>query len=113
MENKEVRLRVWIEIDGSKFFGPGPAQLLELIAEEGSLAKAAKTMGMSYKKAWDIVSDLNTRGKEPYVISHKGGEKGGGAAVTTHGESVLKQYRQFTEKLYALKESETDLLKNL
>ena len=113
MENKEIRLRVWVEMDGNKFFGPGPAQLLELIAQEGSLAKAAKTMGMSYKKAWDIVADLNSRGKEPYVISHKGGEKGGGAEVTEHGKSVINSYRQFTQKLYALKESETELLELL
>jgi molybdate transport system regulatory protein len=47
----EIRVRCWIDINGEKFFGPGRAELLELIGDTGSIAKAAKSMGMSYKKA--------------------------------------------------------------
>ena len=72
---KELRFRCWVDDDGEKFFGPGPAQLLAYIDEEGSLAKAAKRMNMSYKKAWNLVSTLNNNGSEPYVISQKGGQK--------------------------------------
>ncbi|TXE13428.1 winged helix-turn-helix domain-containing protein [Algoriphagus aquimarinus] len=70
--NKEIRIRCWFEIDGIKFFSPGPARLLELIQSKGSLSGAAKKMGMSYKKVWDLVTDLNTRGQAPHVVSHKG-----------------------------------------
>lgn len=73
MKNKQIRIRCWIDIDGVKFFGPGRAELLELIDQEGSIAKAAKKMGMSYKKAWDMVDEMNTRGVKPFVISRKGG----------------------------------------
>lgn len=110
MANKELRYRCWIDIDGKKFFGPGPAQLLELIDQEGSIAKAAKKMGMSYKKAWDLISDLNARGAHLYVISHKGGEKGGGAELTKHGRILLEKYRELLIKMDSLISSESDLL---
>ena len=113
MKKKEIRLRCWIDIDGEKFFGPGPARLLELIGDEGSLAKAAKQMGMSYKKAWDIIDDLNTRGKMPFVISRKGGEKGGGAELTETGKKVLLKYRSLTDKLNSIVEKDTGILKIL
>jgi molybdate transport system regulatory protein len=111
MKKKAIRLRCWIEIDGTKFFGPGPAELLEHIEQEGSIAKAAKQMGMSYKKAWDMVDDLNSRGKTPYVESRKGGEKGGGATLTTTGKSVLTQYRRLADKLNKVVEKDAAILK--
>ena len=113
MKKKEIRFRCWVNIDGEKFFGPGPAELLELIEQEGSIAKAAKQMGMSYKKAWDIVDDLNTRGQKPYVISHKGGEKGGGAELTEVAKKVVLRYRKLTDKMTSIIEKDTEILKLL
>jgi molybdate transport system regulatory protein len=111
MKKKEIRLRCWIDIEGAKFFGPGPAELLGHIGTFGSIAKAAKKMGMSYKKAWDLVDELNTRGRKPYVISHKGGERGGGAELTETGKRVLSMYRALTDKLHAVIREEKDFLK--
>lgn len=110
MSDKEIRLRCWIEIDGKKFFGPGPARLLELIESEGSIAKAAKKMNMSYKKAWDLISDLNTRGKAPYVVSRKGGESGGGAELTETGKKVLAKYHELAEKVNSMIATENEIL---
>lgn len=111
MTTKEIRIRCWVEIDGIKFFGPGPAELLEGIQREGSIAQAAKHMGMSYKKAWDIVEDLNTRSSIVFVRSQKGGRAGGSAVVTEEGARFLARYRQLTDNLNAVIEKETDLLK--
>lgn len=108
---KEIRVRCWIDIDGAKFFGPGPAELLQSIAETGSISKAAKSMGMSYKKAWDIVDRLNTRGQQPFVISHKGGEKGGGAELTESGAKVLEAYGKLTKELGSVISKDKELLK--
>jgi molybdate transport system regulatory protein len=113
MKKKEIRFRCWIEIDGVKFFGPGPAELLEHIEQEGSIAKAAKQMGMSYKKAWDLVDDLNARGRSPYVESHKGGEKGGGASLTKAGKTVVTHYRRLAAKLNKIVEKEVAILKHI
>ncbi len=105
----KIRFRCWIDIDGEKFFGPGPAQLLVLIDQEGSIAKAAKKMDMSYKKAWDIVNSLNTRGQEPFVVSRKGGEKGGGAKLTESGKRVLEKYYNLISRIDKLVTEESEL----
>jgi molybdate transport system regulatory protein len=108
---KAIRVRCWIDIDGVKFFGPGRAELLELIEESGSIAQAAKEMGMSYKKAWAMVDEMNSRAKKPYVMRYKGGEKGGGAELTDAGKKVVSAYRKFMRKINTLVDRETDLLK--
>ena len=89
-KGKQLRVRCWIDIDGERFFGPGRAELLQLILETGSISKAAKSMGMSYKKAWEMVDGLNSSSSKPYVIAHKGGEKGGGTEVTPAGMKMLE-----------------------
>lgn len=110
---KELRFRCWINVDGEKFFGPGPAQLLSLIEQEGSITKAAKLMGMSYKKAWDLINNLNTKGNQPYVISQKAGQKGGGAALTETGKNIVCEYLKLMEKIETLIESEKEFLEHL
>ena len=99
---KEIRVRCWIDVDGVKFFGPGRAELLQLIGETGSISKAAKSMGMSYKKAWDMVDEMNSKGQKPYIISHKGGQKGGGAELTNAGKKVIDAYTELTKKIDAI-----------
>ena len=111
MKKKELRVRCWIEIDGTKFFGPGPAELIERIQKEGSIAKAAKEMGMSYKKAWDIIENLNTRSKLKLVNSFKGGIQGGRAQVTEHGQKIVVHYRKLNDKLNKLIRKEGKILK--
>mgnify|MGYP002651708232 CR=1 FL=1 len=107
---KEIRFRCWIDINDEKFFGPGPMQLLLLVEQEGSIAKAAKTMGMSYKKAWDLINTLNSKGSQPYVISQKGGQKGGGAELTAHAKTVIQSYQHLLDKLESLVKDEDKIL---
>jgi molybdate transport system regulatory protein len=111
MNKKELRLRCWITVDGFKYFGPGPAELLELIQETGSISKAALKMKMSYKKAWDIVDELNKHARKPIVISRKGGEKGGGAELTPQGLKILNSYRHLVRKLTKVIDRDKSILK--
>lgn len=111
MKKKRIGIRCWIDIDDVRFFGPGRAELLERIDEEGSISRAAKKMGMSYKKAWDMVDQMNATSKNPFVISKKGGEKGGGAALTETGRQVVQRYRKLTDKLDAIIKKDADFLK--
>lgn len=111
MKKKEIRVKCWVAIDGVKFFGPGPAELLELIEASGSISKAAKTMGMSYKKAWDILEKMNARGKSPYVITHKGGTEGGGAILTPTGKKAVAAFTRLNKKIQAVVANEKELLK--
>jgi molybdate transport system regulatory protein len=108
---KEIRIRCWIDINGEKFFGPGPAELLQLVQDTGSIANAAKSMGMSYKKAWGIITNINTKSHKPLVISRKGGKDRGGAEVTETGKKVLAAYSKLFKQLDAVIKKNTALLK--
>ena len=106
----EIRLRHWVFVDEVKFFGPGRYELLERIAETGSIAQAAKEMGLSYKKAWAMVDALNTLGKGPYVVTQKGGTKGGGTVLTDTARDVMAAYKRLNDKLLAALAEEQELL---
>ena len=87
-----VRLRV--QIEAGVAFGPGKADLLEGIRDTGSIAAAGRRMRMSYKRAWQLVDELNRLFDMPLVAASKGGSGGGGAALTKAGEDVLARYRR-------------------
>lgn len=88
-----LRLFVRLELGRAIAIGPGKADLLAGIAETGSIAAAARRMGMSYKRAWLLVETMNLCFREPLVISARGGRGAGGARLTAEGEAVLAAYR--------------------
>lgn len=73
--------------------GPGKAELLEAIRASGSISSAARTLGMSYKRAWNLTDTMNRCFREPLVDTATGGGGGGGARITDFGEKVLAHYR--------------------
>lgn len=79
--------------------GPGKADLLAFIAEEGSIAAACRRMGMSYKRAWLLVEELNAAFRAPLVVGARGGPGGGGASLTPEGEAVLVAFRQLETRI--------------
>ncbi|MHA4809125.1 winged helix-turn-helix domain-containing protein [Flavitalea flava] len=98
---------LWIEGNGKKFFGPGPVELLEHIGQTGSILQAAKKMGLSYKKAWELVSNMNTMGSRPFVLTSTGGEKGGGSTVSEEAKQMIVYHRQLRERFRLFLENET------
>ena len=92
-------LRIRIVFGDTAMLGPGKADLLERIRETGSIAAAGRTMGMSYKRAWMLVEEMNAAFREPLVESTRGGARGGGARLTEAGETVLSNYRRLEEIL--------------
>lgn len=101
---------LWIECEGERFFGPGRVELLQRIAETGSINKAAKTMGMSYKKAWEMINALNAQAAMPFVITQTGGEKGGGSTITPEAKQLIQYHQQLRERFLAFLEKETEQL---
>lgn len=87
------RLRIRVMFGDAGMVGPGKAELLEGIARTGSIAAAGRDMGMSYKRAWQLVETMNDMFREPLVLRMRGGAKGGGAEITPTGEIVLAEYR--------------------
>jgi molybdate transport system regulatory protein len=77
--------------------GPGKAALLATIASTGSISAAARAMGMSYRRAWILVDEMNRAFRAPVVASEAGGRRGGGAIVTALGHDVLVRYRRMEE----------------
>jgi len=78
--------------------GPGKAELVERIAETGSISAAARAMGMSYRRAWQLVEAMNRACREPVVITAIGGKRGGGAEVTPFGRNLVRLFRTMEGK---------------
>jgi len=86
-----LTLRVDFGKDGA--VGPGKIRLLEAIRDTGSITKAGVTLGMSYRRAWLLVDDMNHCFREPVVAAQAGGTHGGGTALTPFGARLIDQYR--------------------
>jgi len=81
--------------------GPGKAELLRAIEETGSISAAARSLGMSYRRAWLLVDTMNQCFKSPVVETLTGGQRGGGAHVTDLGHDVLRRYMEMEAKAAA------------
>ncbi|MCJ8140474.1 winged helix-turn-helix domain-containing protein [Falsirhodobacter halotolerans] len=75
-------------------FGPGKADLLTAIRDHGSISAAGRAMGMSYRRAWALVEEMNTAFAAPLVSASRGGAGRGGAELTPDGVAVLDAYRR-------------------
>lgn len=92
------------------FLGPGRIELMQRIAATGSINKAAKEMGMSYKKAWMMVQSLNRQAADPLILTQTGGEQGGGAHLSEAAQALIQGYQALQERFKAFLEEETQNL---
>ena len=89
------RAKVWLEYKGEALVGPGRADLLEAILQEGSLVHAAKKRKISFRAAWDRIRKIERRLKVKIAKSKKGGEGGGGTTLLTEmGRRILRRYKR-------------------
>ncbi|WP_315753366.1 MULTISPECIES: winged helix-turn-helix domain-containing protein [unclassified Bradyrhizobium] len=87
-------LSLRIDLDDGGRIGPGKIALLENIARHGSISAAGRAMDMSYKRAWDLVDEINRVCRQPAVARQTGGRNGGGAALTAFGAQLVERYRR-------------------
>ena len=87
-------LSVRIDIDAGGRIGPGKIELLETIDRSGSISAAGRAMEMSYKRAWDLVDEINRICRQAAVERQTGGKNGGGAVLTPFGATLVKRYRK-------------------
>jgi molybdate transport system regulatory protein len=93
--HRKAPLHIRLNLTPTVGFGPGKAELLERLAETGSISAAAKAMKMSYRRAWLLLEELNSCFAQPVAKKTKGGSGGGGGAtLTPWGQNVLKLYRK-------------------
>jgi molybdate transport system regulatory protein len=88
-----VRLTLRVDFGTDRAIGPGKVLLLEAIRNTGSISQAGRKLGMSYRRAWLLVDDMNRCFREPVVTAQPGGPQGGGAELTAFGEKVVQRYR--------------------
>lgn len=88
-----IRSKIWIEVDGDPVFGRGRRFLLEAIDSYGSINQAAKEIHISYRKAWNYISNMEERLGIKLVDRQAGGKNGGGAVLTPDARDFLNKYR--------------------
>ena len=88
----QLRIRL-----GEVMLGPGKADLLDGIRQTGSISAAGRRMSMSYRRAWQLVEQLNLYFGAPVVATLTGGRGGGGAELTALGEDILSTYRRMQQ----------------
>lgn len=107
--SEKVHARFWLKGFGS-YVGIGRITLLEKIESLGSMNAAAKDMKMSYKKAWQLIDEMNQMFSEPLVIKAQGGKAGGGTRLTEKGKEVIQEFRRIEQELSEFLTSVSDRL---
>lgn len=98
MKNKlTIKSRLWIISQEETFLGEGRVALLLAISDLGSISKAAKSMNMSYLKAWKLVESMNKASPQPLVERSTGGKHGGGTTLTKQGQKVIQLFKNLTK----------------
>jgi molybdate transport system regulatory protein len=90
---------------GGGRIGPGKIALLEAIAANGSISGAGRALKMSYRRAWELVEDLNRGLGVAVVATAAGGSGGGGAHLTAAGVRVVAEYRALEAATAAVAEA--------
>jgi molybdate transport system regulatory protein len=93
--------------------GPGKVALLEAVQEHGSISAAARSLSMSYRRAWLLMDELNRALKSPATLSEPGGPNGGGSTLTPVGEEIIRLYRGIEKRAEKVTAAQIDELTKL
>jgi molybdate transport system regulatory protein len=108
-----IQLSIRIDLETGERIGPGRIALLEAIRETGSITAAAKSMDMSYHRAWQHVDELNKILAEPVAITFNGGRARGGTTLTPLGEKIIELYHSVEARTRAAGRTEFQALRKL
>jgi molybdate transport system regulatory protein len=97
-----ARLTLRVDLDEDRAIGPGKIRLLEAIRDTGSITKAGIALGMSYRRAWLLVDDMNNCFREPVIVAQTGGSHGGGTLLTPFGTRLIDQYRAIEAEAHSV-----------
>lgn len=96
-----ARLTLRVDLGPDQAIGPGKIRLLEAVRDTGSISEAGRSLEMSYRRAWLLVDDMNHCFREPVVTTQLGGKRGGGAALTPFGLTLVEEYRGIERDAHA------------
>lgn len=111
MKNYDICIRMWISGPKGTFLGEGRISLLKNIQKHGSISKAARSMKMSYKKAWELTDAINKEADQKVVELVTGGIGGGGARLTDYGLRVIENFEDLNKRCLDFLEKEKKSLK--
>ena len=111
--NYKIKSRIWIETKGNVLLGEGRVRLLKAIDETGSLSKAAKSLHISYKKAWTLIDSVNKSAKKPVTTSSIGGKGGGGATLTPYGKDLISAFEKINKDCWRFLDKQTAKLNDI
>lgn len=94
-----LKIKIQLHCGSEIAMGPGKADLLEAIRENGSIAAAGRAMGMSYRRAWLLVDVMNRCWSAPLIKTSPGGSARSGAKLTPLGNDVLAHYRALQDRV--------------
>ena len=103
-----LRARLWVERGGLIALTEVGADLLEQIQIKGSLSEAARSLHISYRRAWMLLDAMNKRWAKPLVTTAVGGKRGGGAKLTELGTRVLRSFRDLQIHIEAAIDRQAD-----
>lgn len=109
----KIKSRIWIEHKNHVVIGEGRVQLLKAIEKTGSLSKAAKSLKMSYKKAWTSLNAINKSAKKPVVTTNVGGKNGGGAELTEYGKFLITEFDKINKKCWDFLDTQLEEINKL
>jgi molybdate transport system regulatory protein len=109
----KIKSRIWIESENNVLLGEGRVQLLKAINETGSLSKAAKSINISYKKAWGLLDSINKSAKKPVTINSVGGKGGGGAELTDYGKALILVFEDINKNCWEFLDKQLEKIDNL
>ena len=89
----DTRLTLRVDFGPGRSIGPGKIRLLEAVDRTGSISQAGRTLGMSYRRAWLLIDDMNQCFRDAVVSARPGGAQGGGAVLTEFGMELVRDYR--------------------
>ena len=93
MDTCRLHYRLFLDTEAGTFLGDTRVRLLEAIDTYGSITKAAKSVGLSYKAAWEQIDSINRQSREVVVTRLTGGKNGGGSSLTPYGMRLVAFYR--------------------
>ena len=109
----KIKSRIWIESEDKVLLGEGSVHLLKAIQEMGSLSKAAKSLNISYKKAWQLLDSVNKSAKNPVTINSIGGKGGGGAELTEYGKSLVLVFDEINKDCWEFLDKQLEKIERI
>lgn len=108
----KIRSRIWIESNNKIFLGEGRVMLLKSLNETQSLSKSAKKLGISYKKAWNLIDSVNNNSVKPLVQKNTGGSGGGGTFLTPYGIKMIANFESINKKCWEFLDGQLSEIKD-